>query len=153
MKMWTKLFKKEVWCRAIYQDGTMPFMDEALVHKTTDDDNDMELSKGEAPAPLKQVIVRDPLGKHYPSPPEGVEVPARLLCRRCNKQTKPKAKRTHKPYRNQSMDDDEKKSIGVRAMIKRQIMTVQHLCAENIPRTYDVLTRCGNQLTSRADYS
>ncbi|KIM84756.1 hypothetical protein PILCRDRAFT_87557 [Piloderma croceum F 1598] len=28
MRMWSKLFKKEVWCRRIYEQGTTPFADD-----------------------------------------------------------------------------------------------------------------------------
>ncbi|KZP30401.1 hypothetical protein FIBSPDRAFT_926536 [Athelia psychrophila] len=117
LKMWTKLFKKEVWCRAIYQDGTKPFVD---------DD--------------QQTAVRS--GKHYPTPPLEVEVPARLVCRRCNGQTKA-ARAARKPRRAQRADEkraDGEKPKGMRAMIKRQTLTIRHIWSENMPRTYDVLT-------------
>lgn len=129
MKMWTKLFKKEVWCRAIYQDGTKPFLD------------------------MDQQTVR--LGKHYPTPPPEVEAPARLVCRRCNGQAKrgaPKprrAQRTDEKRTDEKRTDDEKPK-GMRAMIKRQTLSIQHIWSENIPRTYDVLTRYAQEIALAA---
>lgn len=120
--MWTKLFKKEVWCRAIYQDGTKPFLD---------DDQKTNVS----------------LGKHYPSPPPEVEVPARLVCRRCNGQTKTKrsARKPRTALRTDEKCADDEKPKGMRAMIKRQTLTIQHIWSESMPRTYDVLTQYAHQ--------
>jgi len=56
MQMWSKLFKKEVWCRRIYEQGTTPFAD------------------GERRAGPP----------NFPAPRAGMDVPERLICHRCN---------------------------------------------------------------------
>lgn len=56
--MWSKLFKKDVWCRRIYEHGTAAMTDS------------QRPSLGN--------------GAHYPAPPLGHEVPERTLCWRCN---------------------------------------------------------------------
>jgi len=56
MLMWSKLFKKEVWCRRTYEDGTQSFADGSRRAKPP----------------------------HYPVPTAGVDVPHRLFCHRCH---------------------------------------------------------------------
>lgn len=54
--MWSKLFKKDVWCRRIYEQGTTPFADEE----------------------------RRAVPPNFPAPMAGIELPPRLACHRCN---------------------------------------------------------------------
>ena len=56
MQMWSKLFKKEVWCRRIYEQGTTAFADEE--------------SRAGPP--------------NFPAPIAGMELPPRLTCHQCN---------------------------------------------------------------------
>jgi len=56
MQMWSKLFKKEVWCRRIYEHGATAFAD------------------GERWAGPP----------NFPAPKAGMDVPQRLICHRCN---------------------------------------------------------------------
>jgi len=56
MQMWSKLFKREVWCRRIYEYGTGAFAD------------------GERRAGPP----------NFPAPRPGMQVPQRLVCHRCN---------------------------------------------------------------------
>jgi len=56
MQMWSKLFKKEVWCRRIYEQGTTAFAD------------------GERRAGPP----------NFPAPTAGMDLPQQLICHRCN---------------------------------------------------------------------
>jgi len=114
MKMWSKLFSKEVWCRATYQAGIDAITDEAQL------------------ASMKS-------GSHFPSPPVGIPVPSRLICRRCRG---PQLKAKHARLAEKVRHADEKKPRGVGMMIKRQTLTMRRLWSNNVvPGTYELVSR------------
>ncbi|KAF7986151.1 hypothetical protein HWV62_38524 [Athelia sp. TMB] len=117
MQMWSKLFKKQVWCRAIYQTGIQALSDEAQLAALTK-------------------------GSHFPAPPADVPVPARLVCHRC-RGPQIKAGRAHRAHKSRRTDGDEKKTRGLGTMIQRQTLAVRRLWSENVaPRTFELVSRC-----------
>lgn len=108
MQMWSKLFKKEVWCRRIYEQGNQPFADE----------------ERRAGPP------------NFPAPRAGVEVPQRLVCRRCNSIRKESSTCFGHRKKRSSTESPKNMPVAIRRSLAVHASRTFNLISHAVPKAF-----------------
>jgi len=116
MQMWSKLFKKKVWCRRIYEHGTKAFADE-------------ELRTGPP---------------NFPALRADMEVPQRLICHRCNAVRKSSKRFTPGGKNKPRTSPNRRMSVVVRRSLAVHANRTFKLISRVVPKAfaYNLLRIC-----------
>jgi hypothetical protein len=115
MLMWSKFFKREVWCRRTYEHGTQPFADGS----------------------------RRATPPHYPTPTANINVPHQLVCHRCHLPRAQKRSRASFKRLGEKRTP-RKRTVSVRQSLSVQAMRTVALVRTIVPKisAYNLIRMC-----------